>query len=167
MTALIPVSALCTLSFGALVDPLLQRLDLARVSRSPLGGMMRPSGAVPETSERRRLSAGLPATTAGPLSPPRKIAAAVSSRRPFFCFSGPWQARQCLARIGSTSRHEVDGLGLRRIGERRRQGARRGPVHRSCERHAIQDIRRTGQRGESAQRMYGLRKLQKIIRPCR
>src|SRR3954451_5324252 len=49
-----------------------------------------------------RLSAGLPGTTASPLSPPSSSAARESTRKFDHCFSGPWHLMQCSTKTGRT-----------------------------------------------------------------
>src|SRR5262249_10844690 len=61
------------------------------LNRSPLGGIGLTSSK-PATALTILLAALLPGTMTGPESPPLRAAAAVSSRRPERCLSGPWQA---------------------------------------------------------------------------
>jgi len=61
------------------------------LSRSPLGGMTATS-PIAETALISLLSDDLPGTITAPESPPLSAKAAVSSRMPERCFSGPWQA---------------------------------------------------------------------------
>jgi hypothetical protein len=55
---------------------------------SPSGDMRSPASFA-ETLSTNRLSSGCPAVTAAPLSPPRRIASPISTRRPASCFSAP------------------------------------------------------------------------------
>ena len=94
--------------FGALVDPGPQRSRPARRSAArPLGGMTR-SSSWPEVKLHDQALAALARDDAGPLSPPLKASALRSSRRPPFCLSGPWQARQCVAEDRPDLAVEVD-----------------------------------------------------------
>src|SRR5262245_49374131 len=65
---------------------------------------MRVTPLAPLTASISRLSDALPGTTAGPLSPPLRRNAAVSTRSPPFLILALWQDVQCWARIGLTSR---------------------------------------------------------------
>src|SRR5437867_13205755 len=49
-----------------------------------------------------KLLSGLPGSTTGPESLPLASAAAESSRKPPFCFSGPWHCQHLLASSGRT-----------------------------------------------------------------
>ena len=61
-------------------------------SFSPSPGMASISFCFAWLIERiSRLAAGLPGTTTGPTSPPFRMNSRESSRRPDFCFFGPWQ----------------------------------------------------------------------------
>src|SRR5207248_398571 len=71
------------------------------VSRFPSGGIA--VSPTPATNLTSGLSALLPGMMAGLESPPLSAAALASRRRPFFCLAEPWQAKQCLAKIGRTS----------------------------------------------------------------
>ena len=67
----------------------------------PLGGIFSSSWRY-ETARMRRLSSAFAGTTAGPVSPPLRMASRLSSRRPPDCFRGPWHFTQCSTRIGRT-----------------------------------------------------------------
>ena len=66
----------------------------------PLGGIFKspsyPSALI------IKLAAGSPEIMAVPISPPLIIAALLSSFKPPFCLSGPWQEKQCSASKGLT-----------------------------------------------------------------
>ena len=81
----------------------------SEVSRSPSGGII-CSGFVVLTRRMSSLASALPATAAGPKSPPRRIAARESSRRCDSCPSAPWHSAQrarikaCAAECASSPR---------------------------------------------------------------
>ena len=106
-----------------------------------LGGIL-SSSWVCSTAWTRRLSAGLPGTTAGPLSPPLRIASRLSSRSPDDCFCGPWHFWQDSTRTGriAVSKNSTAAVrtGARRqppfapaTRERCRQNRADQPEHRS------------------------------------
>src|SRR3954452_4452681 len=64
------------------------------------GGMISTFGSDWVAALISRLSAGLPATAAGPVSPPLRMSAGVSSTRPALGLVLLWQARQELFSSG-------------------------------------------------------------------
>ena len=79
----------------------------------PLGGILRsPSWRIALTI---RLSAALPGTRAGPVSPPVSTAAWLSRRRPPDCFFSPWHEKHCSVRTGrilASKNSTASGVGL-------------------------------------------------------
>jgi len=66
------------------------------------GGISK-SWSVRRMALMRSDSSGFPGTSAGPESPPERIASEKSSRSPAFFFSGPWHSKQRALRTGRTS----------------------------------------------------------------
>ena len=81
----------------------------------PLGGIFNSPSCL--IALMIKLSAGLPATSAGPVSPPLSVACRVSSRRPPDCFFSPWQERHCSTRTGRilVSKNSVFGSAARPV----------------------------------------------------
>src|SRR5215204_1076597 len=75
------------------------RATLVSPIAGPLGGML---GFLPETCSTSALSSGLPATNAGPLSPPRRKCSSTSKRSLPSALSPEWQLQQCCRKIGQT-----------------------------------------------------------------
>ena len=98
------------------------------LSGSPSGGM-RVDGSAAVTRSTSRLSSTPFGSTAGPFSPPLRMAPAVSSRNPAFCFKAPWHETQRRARTGLTSLR-INVRTIRHDGQRG-QECQRGQDHQT------------------------------------
>ena len=85
---------------GAPIFTQLERSAICFAFNFPFGGIFKsPSYA---TALISKLAAESPGIIAVPISPPLIIAALLSSFKPPFCLSGPWQEKQCSASKGLT-----------------------------------------------------------------